>query len=364
MSLGQRISPLQLFVICFVTAFGVSMTTLPRSVAEAAQEDMWLSVMLGGVLFLLTVWTAAKLAAYFPQATCFEYHRILLGPFLGQLFNLILVVLLAMIPIVSIRTFGSAAQMYLFHITPPPVITFSILLLLLYAAQYGLFPVIRLQQVIFVSSHIVFFLIILLGFLAVHSRHYQPFLAEGLGPVFKGAIPSWYAYTGPEFVIGLLYPFITRQKEVFKWSAAAVAALIFVYTLITVIVQGILGVKETAYMLSPTIIAYRSVEIPDTFIERIDGYFLIFWIPVFVACMLNWVYFTAFGIRRMLNLEDSRPVVVLLVPLLLYFVDLPPNYQTAAKVSEWVNRALLVWGLGVLPFLLGLAWWRQRRKTC
>jgi spore germination protein len=136
-----------------------------------------------------------------------------------------------------------------------------------------------------------------------------------------------------------------------------------VYTLITVIVQGILGPKETAHLLSPTILAYRSVEIPDTFIERVDGYFHIFWIPVFVVCMLDWYHFAAFGIKRMLKLEDSRPVVALLLPIIQYFIDVPPDFQTAGKIAKMANFAFGIWGLGVLPLLLLIAWLKEKRRN-
>lgn len=358
----MRISLIQLFIICFVTSFGVSMASLPAAVAKSAHEDMWLSVLVGGVAFLFAVWVVTKLSSYFPQHSCIEYHRILLGPILGQGVNILLVILILLIPIVSVRSFVVAAKTYLFDITPPQVLSAAILILLWYAAQYGLQPIIRFQQLIFFSSHMVFFLIILMGLMAIQQRHYLPFLADGVLPVLKGAIPSWYAYTGPEIVIGMFYPFITRQKETFKWAAASVAALIVVYTVTTVIVQGILGPEETAHLLSPTIIAFRKVVLPDTFIERVDGYFLIFWIPVFIVCMLNWVYLAAFGIERILRLENSRPAVALLMPLILYFVIVPPDYQTASAISEWTNKLLIAWGAGILPLLLCIAWWKEKRR--
>ena len=361
MNRSPRISLLYLYVLCFNVSFGTSLATLPRSVGDIAHEDMWLSVIVGGTAFLLTVWTAAKLSSYYPEYTCIEYHRILLGPFFGEIINIILIALIIMVPVTSMRSFVVASKIYLFDVTPPEYLVLVFLALFVYATQYGLLPLIRMQQFIFKSNNFVFLLIILLGLMAIHTSNYLPFLGEGVIPVFKGAIPTWYAYTGPEITISLLYPFITRQKQAFKWAAAAIFTLIAVYTLITAIAQGILGAKEAAHQLVPTIIAYRNVEIPDSFIERLDGYFIIFWIPIFVCCMLNWVYLTAFAIERMLKLEYSRSVVVLLMPIYSYLSSLPPDFQTAGKIAEWHNIAFLVWGLGILPFLLCIAWWGKKR---
>ncbi|MBP2653685.1 MAG: spore germination protein [Firmicutes bacterium] len=358
-----RVSMLQFFIICFISAFGVSMTTLPGAVADAAKEDMWLTVVVGGVIFLFTFWTATKLASYFPQNTCIEYHRIILGPVLGEVVNVFLVVLLATVPIVSIRSFVVALKIYLLDLTPNFAVIVVLMVFFIYATQYGLFPIIRMQQIIFMSFHMLFLMIVLLGLLSIKTINYLPFLAQGFIPVLKGAIPSWYAYVGPEFAVGFFYPFISMKNQVLKWGLACIAVLTGVYTLITLIVQGILGSADTAHNLVPTIIAYRSVEIPDTFIERLDGYFFIFWIPVFTACMLIWVYFVSSGIKQILKLEYNRPIVVLVAPFLVYFVIVVPNFQTAQQISQWVNYAFLAWGLGILPILLTLAWWKEKRRN-
>ncbi|MBP2646032.1 MAG: spore germination protein [Firmicutes bacterium] len=356
-----RISQWQLLTLCFIAAFGDSMATLPRSVGEIAKEDMWLSVIFGGVLFLFTVWTAITLASYYPNSTCIEYHQILLGPLLGQILNAVMIVLLLLVPILSIRSFVVALKIYLLDVTPTFVIVLSLLTFITYSAQYGLLPVIRVLQFTFMSIHSFFFIVVLLGLFSIKASHFQPFLAQGIMPVLKGAIPSWYSYTGPEFVVCLLYPFFIQKNKVLTYGFVSVLVLTAVYTLITGIVQGILGVAETTRMLVPTIIAYRGVEIPDTFIERLDGYFFSMWIPVLMVCMLLWVYLAVFGIKQMARLEYSRPVVILVCSLILYFVVAIPNLQTASTISEWANYALLAWGMGVLPLLLALAWWKHRR---
>ncbi|MBP2649651.1 MAG: spore germination protein [Firmicutes bacterium] len=363
MNFLPRISLMQFFVLCFISSFGVSMSTLPRSVAESAKEDMWLAVVVGGVAFLFTVWAITKLSGYFPQQTCFEYHRILLGSVLGEVANVLLVLLLITVPIISIRSFIVALKIYLLDLTPLSIIAITVLSFITYAGQYGLLPIIRTLQFVFMSSHLALLLIILLGFLAIKPSHYFPFMAQGFMPVLKGAIPSWYSYTGPEFIISCLYPFITRKEKVFKSGVVAVIVLMVVYTLIIGIVQGILGAEESAHMLIPTVIAYRSVEIPDTFIERLDGYFFSLWIPVFAVCMLIWVYLVAFGMKQICRLEYSRPVVVLLGPIILYFINVVPSVQIGSIISEWTNYAFIVWDIGVLPLLIVLAWWKEKRKN-
>ncbi len=365
MNLRAGVSPLELFIILFNIAVGGGMLTLPRSVADAAKEDMWMSVIFGGLLMLFSVWVLIRLSRYFPNQTCMEYHRILLGPILGQAANLLVLALILSIAFLALRSFGMALKMFVLDTTPPQLFLFVLPMLAVYAIQYGLAPLVRLQQFVMIPNYLFFLTTISLGLLAINTKNYLPILAEGFIPVATGVVPSWFAYSGPELVLGLIYPYVTNQKAVMKWSMTCIGALMFLYTFITVVVQGMLGPTETAHMLVPTIIAYRGVEIPDTFIERLDGYLMIFWIPIYFTSLINFLYFFSFGAGRLLKLESNRSISILLVPLMFYLSLVPPNMDIVSKLNKLYNIAGMIWGLGILPLLLIIAWQKEKsRRLC
>jgi spore germination protein (amino acid permease) len=356
---------MQFFFIAITSAFGSSMLTLPRVVAKIAREDMWMSVLVGGIPIIVALWVAVKLAAYFPDHIAVEYHRILLGDVLGTALNVFMVVVMLLVASVMVRTFAVGVRIYLLDSTPPLVTVSIILLPAVYAVQYGLMPILRTIQMLFLPGFGLFGVIILLGFLSVDSTNYLPVLARGLTPVVKAALPTWFAYTGPELAIGLLYPFITRPRSIFRFGMAAILFLTVIYVVIMATTQGILGHDETTQLLVPTVMAYRSVEIPDTFIERLDGYLMIVWIILAFCATILWVYLTAFTIGKMLKLEYMRPVVALIVPLMILIVHAPPDSQTAEAVGQWTNLLSLFWSLVILPLLLFLAWRKaKRRRVC
>ncbi len=365
MRFPARVTPFEFFFVAVNLAFGASMLTMPRRMAEMAREDMWMPVLLGSGLVLAAFWAALRLAAYFPDKTILEYSRILLGDAAGTALNYILMILLVMIPAVMMRILVTAVRVHLLDLTPPLVVNFLMLLPAVYATQYGLMPVVRTIHFLFLPSFGLFIVLILLGLLNVDTSNFQPVLAAGVVPVLKAVISTWYIYTGPELAVGLLYPFVTRPGAIFRFGSAAIAFLAVVYTAITAITQGILGADETAHLLIPTVIAYRSVEIPDTFIERLDGYLLTVWIALFFAALILWVYFVTAVAGRLAGCEYPRPLTVLAFPVLVYLVQLPPDSQTADLFLQWTNYFGLCWSLGVLPLLLLLAWRRSRgRPPC
>lgn len=359
------VSPLQFFVLAITITFGTSSMTMGHSVAKIAKEDMWLSVLLGSVLIAISFWAAVKLAKYFPEHTAIEYHCILLGRVLGGVLNVIMLSNMIMLTAIFIRTFEILIKVYILRQTPPYVIVTVLLLVAIYAGQYGMAPVLRIQQFCFIPAFSIFTVLLLVAFTAVDVNNYQPVLAEGPIPVLKGVIPTWFSYSGIEILTGLIYPFLTRKKDTFKYGIYSICMITILYMLIIVVTQGISGWKEMTHIILPTVLAYRAVEIPNTFIERVDGYFLIIFIVTAFTALVNWIYFISFGIGQMLKLETNRPVVVVLGPIILYCVFVPPGIIGYQTVGQWVNWAGMAWGLGVLPFLWGLAWFKKkRRRTC
>ena len=363
------VSPLQFFVLAITITFGTSSMTLGHSVAKLAKEDMWISVLLGSVLVIISFWTAVKLAKCFPEHTAIEYHCILLGRVLGNILNVIMLSNMIMITSVFIRTFEILIKVYFLRETPPYIIVAFFLLVVLYAGQYGMAPVVRMQQFCIIPAYSMLIVLLFVAIAAIDVTNYRPILAEGPLPVLKGVIPTWFSYGGIEILTGFIYPFLTRKKDTFKYGICSICMITILYMLITGITQGILGWKEMTHTTLPSILAYRSVEIPDTFVERIDGYFLIIFIITAFAAMVNWVYFISLGIGQMLKLENNRPVVIVLGPILLYCVLLPPGIIGYQTVGSWINLTSMTWGLGVLPILLVVAWLkknrrRKRRKIC
>ena len=316
---------------------------------------MWLSVMLGGLAIGFSLWCAVTVSQRFPEATAIEYHNALLGPIVGRLISIYYLVSMVFLGASALRSFAGAVKLFLFELTPLWIILFVFLGVAAHAGQYGIAPLIRMQQFILFAVSPVAIVLMSLGFLRVETKEFQPFLAGGLMPVLKGIVPSWFAYSGPELITGLLFPFVTQKKQVIKAGLVTVAVLTVIYTTYTIIVQGVLGVEEIVVTVYPTIIAYREVNIPDTFVERIDGYGLTLQIALYFLSLANFLYFSAFGCARLMKLEYSRPVIILLVPVFYVIALLPQSVEQLTSYYQWANNVLIFGGLVVLPLLLIIA---------
>ncbi|MDU4959360.1 MAG: endospore germination permease [Sporomusaceae bacterium] len=357
------ISPLQLFILYINISIGAGILTLPRSVAAVAGIDMWLSAILGGLLMFFALWVATRLSAYFPGQTSLEYHCLLLGNGLGVIAGVFQLLLLFGLASLAIRTFSFAMKIFLYDLTPQSVFIGGILIVAVYATQYNWTPLLRLQEVMFPFLFPMLIVILLLGTLDVSVEAFLPVLADGVAPAAKGALPSWFAYSAPELIIGLVYPFLANQRAAAKTGVASIAFITCLYTLTVIIVQGSLTAAGTEHAVFPTITAFRNVEIPDTFVERLDGYLMILWIFIYFNSLSNLLFMTAFGASRLLRLEYSRSLIAILAPLIYYVSQLAPSLKAHMDISELFSKIAPFWSLVIMPLLLMLAWYKNRRKT-
>lgn len=358
------ISLLQLAILVITISFGTGPITLVRQMAEEGKQNMWLIVLLGIIPLTTAFWFAVKLCRCFPQQSVIEFNKCLAGKFVGNFLNIFLLILMTLITSSFLRSFRIIIKGFLLDLTPSQVIVSVILLAAVYCCQNGLGPLLRFQQLVFETGYTLFILVILIGLLNIEVNNYEPFLSEGITPLLKGVKDTWYAFSGSEILILFLYPYLTMQKKTFTYGFYGIGFLTCLYVLITGIVQGVLGYEEVKHQLFPTIMAYREVEIPATFIERVDGYLVIFWIAVAFISIMLWIYLISLGISQMFGNETTRPVLWLLVPIILYIQNVPPDIQSAEILQMWVNTLGIIWGLLITPILWFIARYKQRREEC
>jgi spore germination protein len=160
----------------------------------------------------------------------------------------------------------------------------------------------------------------------------------------------------------LLLPFVSADNKKLSLSiGGAFGCMTFIYTLLVLIAIAVLSaeaVRDTPYPLLEVI---RGVQIPGTFVERLEVYFLLLWIPVTIDSYL----FTLWGISQIMmkqyHYTDHRPWVLILAPILYTLGILPDSLgaiKALTKLDTWLG---LSFSFVIIPISLILAW-RQKRS--
>ena len=170
-------------------------------------------------------------------------------------------------------------------------------------------------------------------------------------------------YAGYECVL-LLMPLVYRQiklSSLIKIIGGSFGCLSLLFLLIIVVIIGVISVEGAKNLLYPALVVIRSVELPGTFIERLENYLLITWIPVVFDTLAAMMFFMGEVFMRHWHHADHRPWVLLLVPMIFVGSILLDNQQLHDIVSKFTLWFGLSFSFIVVPIALSLSWWQKRK---
>ena len=362
-----KMSAVQLGIVITSTGIGAQLILASRKTAEDAGHLAWLSVILGGLIFYSASLCMLKLGEQYPDSTLAEYMPKLWGRVIGQIVIgwFMLLFLIQVCTIVS--GVSKAIAFFMFYRTPTQVIALGLLVICIYCALQDWGTFLRMQQLLFFITVPTFSLLWSLSLLNFQPQNLLPLWSKEdiPGLITATFFDSWNMYGGYEIILFLL-PMTVRGKiglaGVLKWSFICMCLLFLSIIVIAVGVLTINGVRNTVY---PTMTVISSVEIPGTFIERLDTYLVISWIPIVFDTVAIYLWVPCQVLKQCLHYTDHRPLVLALTPLLyaiIILLDTMKIFEAAGKLATWIG---LIFSLGIIPASLVLNWWKKRgTKLC
>jgi spore germination protein len=353
----------QLAIVVFVTCVGAQIMLSPRGLIEKAGHGAGLSVLLGGVLFYIAVCLMLVLAKAYPKETLVEYAPRLFGRVGGTIiifwFNL-----LFFLQVVEIFSgIGKIITFYMFDRTPPEVVIIALLMVCTYCALQDWGTILRVQQFMFFVAYSILIVVWMTSILNFQPENLLPLWPVNIKAVINGGLSTWSMYAGYECVL-LLMPLVYRQaslSSLLKIIGGSFGCLTVIFLMIIVIIIGVLTVDDAKNLLYPALIVIRSVELPGTFIERLENYLLIVWIPVVFDTLAAMMFFMGQVCMRHWRHADHRPWILLLVPMIYVgciLLDEQQVYDMASDILMWLG---LGFSFGVIPICLSMSWWQKRK---
>lgn len=349
---NDKITNSQLSILIVLTAIGVGMFSIPRPVTETAGTDGWITVILGGLIALLDFYIISRLARRFPDDTLVEIAQKVLGRFLAIPILLIFWVYLLTIIAMTLRVFGEVVKMSLLTRTPIEVILISFLILALMLARGGIEPIVRFNEIAFP----IIYLTIIFSFLAVIPRsdfsNILPIFRTEPEKLMLGAYQTTYAFGGFEFVL-LIIPFIKKPEKMFKSAAIpAFAILITTYVLVVVLSLAKFGVDSVTRLIWPTLSLIRTIDIPGSFIEKLEGVIMMQWILFAFTTIAPFTYGSALIPAKLFGNREFKHFCSLIIPVLYIVSLIPDNVVQAYQYQDVIINYLGAPSVFGFPLLL------------
>ncbi|MFV8830004.1 GerAB/ArcD/ProY family transporter [Alkalihalobacterium sp. APHAB7] len=306
-----------IFALTVCSTFGVGLVFLPFVSGEEIRSA-WLKLIVGVIPYFILVYLIHRFVQkYDSQNLMLEtknhlpkliYYGIIIYFILSTLYS----------GIVVTKGMDTIVQTYLLPETPRSIIIGSFLLVVGAAAYYGVAAITRFV-VFFVMFDVVILLFLIALFFGDHFRwiYIPPLIAVDPITFSLSTLSDTIRYAG----VFVLIAFVSHVKKKEKVLHAMNYGLIFVmvtYVVLSLVAVGTFGFEQTLALLSPFIALVQTFGGEAGGLERIDLFFVSFWIIAFYKMVIIHVWFMVYLAR--ITWPKIHPTKWVITYILILFI--------------------------------------------
>ncbi|GAV14971.1 spore germination protein [Paenibacillus sp. NAIST15-1] len=347
---SEKITTQQAAVFVANYILGVGILTLPRAAAEKVKTpDIWLSVILGGLVAMIAGIIVAKLSQQFPGKTFYEYSQLIVGKWLGIVLNVSIIIYFIATSGNMVRAMSEVMNLYLLEGTPRWVVIISFLWVGIYIMVGGVSAIARFFEIVFPLTVLIITGLALLSFKIFDVNNLRPVLGQGIGPVLNGVKTTGLSFSGFEILL-VLQAYMSTPKKAVRAVVIGILIPMLFYVVTVVMTVGSLSIAGVVSRTWPTITLFRSFEYPGILFERYESLLLVIWVIQIFTTYAITHYAAALGMARMTN-KNIRPMLYLLIPVIYIASMSPRNINDLFSMGDRIGDAAMVM-FGILPIIL------------
>lgn len=343
----DKLDPRILIPLLLLSTEEFEIFTISKGVVEIAQQDAWISVLLGIIVFLLIGYLLFILASRFPRENILQYNEKVWGKSLALFIAIGYLLFWSLYLTIMMENVSVTNKLFFLPETPLAV---TILLLAFgstWLVLYGFTAIVRFFQLMLPFFILPFLLLGLLALSNIKFSNFMPVLSNGVVPVIKGAIHFLGGFQGFEVILFAI-PFITNAKETLKPILIGVLVMTFFDLIFSISAIGILGVENIKESLYPGIDIIRALEFPGFPGQRFGLFLTMPWLIGIFTTICLYLYLLAYGIMQVFSLKNKKAVVYLAIALLALATYIFPNMAWTLTVRKYTSLITLVF-LYILP---------------
>ncbi len=345
------ISKYDLFVTIVLTVTGTSLFFYPRLLSEKVGTDGWFVIILTGALLVPLLYILCK------SIKVNGYRRFTLmledvfGIILGKIIAMYVVVAAVFIISVEMRIFTEVVKMYLLDKTPAEFIILLMILVGSILVRGEIESVIKFNGVVFWIMFIPMILVIPFVLFDADFTNIFPILNHAPIEYIKAVRPSLYSFVGLG-VIYMVLPLLKEKRGAFRVAVKSIVFLVVFYSIMVLATLFVFPSRYNASLLWPTITMISTVNIQGTFLERWEGFVMIFWILFYFAKFVNLFCFSSEIVKDVFRLEDMKLSVAVTAPFIyiiaLYAENIAEVYALRDRFMPYIDIIII----GLIPIAL------------
>lgn len=305
----ERISGRQLYLLVGMYTLSVTLISVPAQVVDHARQHAYLSIIIGTVTALLSIWLLYKVMSRFPKKDLFEV-MIDRFPRGGRAVAFIYVAYFFFISARDIRILSDFTKLILLPNTPLYVIAGLFVFTIVIMARAGLEV---LGRMIEIYAPVLILILVGMPFILVKEYDYSlimPYFDFDWAGISVG---SWFIFPYTGEVIAAAFIFSGAS---FRFRYALISIGLSSFLLITLVMSTllILGSELTPKILYTTLELVRHLRVTD-FLDRFDLPLVGLYMPtVFTKLALN-LFIVCHGLQRIFK---DMPAKIMTTPVAMF----------------------------------------------
>lgn len=332
------LTPSQLTLVLIGSMIGIGVLTLPIDVIKYAKQDGWISSALGAVYPLYFILLAQYMHKKFPEQNILALSKKCCGKFLGTILNLIFVIFFLLILTEAAAGSSNLLMIYMTPFLSGQKILITLLLVPAFIAYKGIKTLGRMNEVIFYSTLVVFFIPIA-ALKEGSILNIMPVFGSGIINIIKSTKDTMLSYNGIEILL-LIYPFFKDNKKLKKCGIVSTIITTIVYTWFVFSAIFYLGIDIISKFLWPIITVTEAVTIP--IINSFRYIFMSLWTLIMFRLLSNCYYAFSFGLSQITKSVSRKSFVILMYPLIFYLSTL---YQNPPIRRSFLDKIVPIYSL-------------------
>ena len=326
----------QLFFILVGCIISMDVTSLPADVISVAQQDGWISTIIGGIYPLYIFLIGGIIIKKYPDSNIMNLSKAYFGKIIGNILNLLF--MLQFLFYVVLVTSGASNQLRAYSIYFMPnykmVILFAIVAC--YASIKGL-------KVLAKFTTITFFLLCIILVASTASLkagsilNLKPFFGAGVPKILEGSIKSAFAYGNMELLL-IIYPYVQEKKDILKAALLSTLVIIMFDTWIVFTSTYFSGPDFVVKQLWPFSFVAESFKIPV--VNNFRYIDMVIWI-IIAYKTISVEFYAATKILNNITKIKRKTICLLLLPIVFIFPMFMGNEvmrrEISGKVLPWIT---------------------------
>ncbi|OME82278.1 spore gernimation protein [Paenibacillus sp. FSL A5-0031] len=336
----NQISITQFIFIIHSCQVGTGIFSLPRTLAEKAGTDGWISLLLGWCINLTVCVLIVKMFEKYPDDTILDLFIRLFGKVVGKILTIPIICYFAFFGWTILSITMLFIKQWFLQMTPDYVLMILLVVPGFFIIGKGLYILGRYSELVFYMT-IWMYLLLIIPLKDSHWVHLLPLIKEGWMPIFNGVGSAIFSFLGFEIVL-VLYPFLKTKQLAVRGVVIANTITFILYLGVTLICYAYFSPDGITDYNEPLFNLLKMIELH--FLERFDMVFLALYLFVISTAWLPYLYGAVYSTSHLLGTKKKAPFdSILLISIVIITAFLHPSWNQTGQWIEFISKT----GIGV-----------------